>query len=747
VYRRVVDRLSRAVGTFSVRTKILSALLTAILVAGAVGVVALTETANVAAQGKSIYTSSLLPNQQLADLREAVVQARFDVLSRANAVNASAYTLADNGLKADDLKIAAGEAAYASEPLNRSQEASLQTFNKAWLSYKDVRDNLMTPALAAGNKTLYEHYRTTELIPLVTVILGSLNDLSKQADAIAVGHLAMATHAQSTAREVIAGLLAIGLLLAIAMGLGAAGVIVGPLRRIRDVLDAVAKNDLTKTAKVDTSDELGQMATALNTSIGNLQTLHAALRRQARHDSLTGLLNRAAVTELLGRELQTRHRSDGSALLFIDLDGFKVINDSWGHSAGDELLILAADRICSSVRETDVVARMGGDEFVVICGDLDNAHIATDVASRIARDLAAPFRVGDRDVVVSASIGIAVADAESTSTELLRQADVAMYEAKALGKAQYAVYDEELRSRVDDRLVTETALRRALANEELVLRYEPIVRLSDGAPVAFAALVSWNRPGRGFVNAAEFIPTAEHSPLIAAIHAWAVLTACREAASWVDPTLSVTVRLSASDLQHDEVAQGITAALAETGLDATRLTIEFSENSLIAGQAHVTANLGRIRASGVKLGIDEFGTGHSSLAYLRRLGPNTVKIDSSFVSAGAVDSVDDAIVSALVTMGHALDLQVVAQGVEQVSQVNRLRDMGCDAAQGRVFGEPMVAVELAKYLKGQPGSGLSQIRGSLREDANTLQRRRSSSRSASAAMRSRGEIGPIAPAQ
>jgi diguanylate cyclase (GGDEF)-like protein len=746
VYRRVVDRLSRAVGTFSVRTKILSALLTAILVAGAVGVAALTETADVAAQGKSIYTSALLPDQQLAELREAVVQARFDVLSRANAVNAAAYTLANNGLKADDLKIATGAAAYASEPLNPSQEKSLQVFNKAWLGYKNVRDNLMTPALVAGNKALYEHYRTTQLLPLVTVILGSLNDLSKQADAIAVNHLAMATHAQVVAREVIAGLLIIGLLLAIAMGLGAAGVIVRPLRRIRDVLDAVAKNDLTKTAKVDTKDELGQMATALNTSIGNLQTLHTALRRQARHDSLTGLLNRAAVTEVLGRELQTRHRRDGSALLFIDLDGFKVINDSWGHSAGDELLVLAAERICSSVRDTDVVARMGGDEFVVICGDLDNARIATDVASRIARDLAAPFRVGDRDVVVSASIGIAVADAESTSTELLRQADVAMYEAKALGKAQYAVYDDVLRSRVDDRLVTETALRRALAQEELVLRYEPIVRLSDDAPIAFAARVSWNRPGRGFVDGAEFIPKAEDSPLVAAIHAWAVLTACREAASWADPTLGVTVRLSAGDLQHDDVARAITAALAETRLDPTRLTVELSENGLIAGQASVTANLGRIRASGVKLGIDEFGTGHSSLAHLRRLGPNTAKIDSSFVSSGAVDSVDEAIVNALVTMAHALDLEVVAQGVEHVSQVSRLRDMGCDAAQGRVFGEPMMAADLDEYLKGQPGAGLSQIRGILREDASTPQRRRSSSRSVSAALRSRGDIGPIAPA-
>jgi diguanylate cyclase (GGDEF)-like protein len=409
-------------------------------------VVALTETSKVAAQGRSIYTASLVPDQQLAELREAVVQARFDVLSRANAVNKSAYAVADSGLKADDLKITTVSAAYAAEPLNPAQQKSLQTFNKAWLSYKFVRDNEMTPALVAGDTALYEEYRTTQLIPLVGVILGSLNSLSTQANTIAVNHLAMATHAQTTARNVIAWLLIAGLVIAIAMGLAVAAAIVRPLKRIRDVLDAVAKNDLTRKAKVDTTDELGQMASSLNTSIGNLQTLHAALSKQARHDSLTGLLNRAGFSEILDRELVERRRSDGSALLFIDLDGFKMINDTWGHSAGDELLVLAADRICSSVREGDVVARMGGDEFVVICADIEAAHVATEVAGRIARDLAAPFHVGDRDFLVTASIGIAVADSESTPTELLRQADVAMYEAKALGKAQYAIYDNALMS-------------------------------------------------------------------------------------------------------------------------------------------------------------------------------------------------------------------------------------------------------------------------------------------------------------
>jgi diguanylate cyclase (GGDEF)-like protein len=456
---RVGRRISRAIGTISVRTKILSAVLVAIFVAAAVGGVALSETADVAAQGKSIYTSALLPDQQLAELREAVVQARFDVLSRANAVNPSAYAVADAGLTADDLKIATVAADYGSESLNPAQQKSLQAFNQAWASYKNVRDNEMTPALAVGNTTLYESYRTTQLIPLVAVILGSLDDLSTQANATAVSHLAMADRARAHARNVIAVLLTVGLVLAITMGLGVAAAIVRPLRRIRDVLDAVANNDLTRTAHVDATDELGQMATSLNTSIGNLQALHSALSKQARHDSLTGLLNRAGFSEILDRALIPPQRGAGSALLFIDLDGFKIINDRWGHSAGDEILVLAADRICSSVREGDVVARMGGDEFVVICEEVNGAAVATEVASRIARDLTAPFRVGDRDFVVTASIGIALADSDSTSTELLRQADVAMYEAKALGKAQYAVYHDTLKSRSDRQFMPGPAVR------------------------------------------------------------------------------------------------------------------------------------------------------------------------------------------------------------------------------------------------------------------------------------------------
>jgi diguanylate cyclase (GGDEF)-like protein len=447
------SRVARRVGSLSVSTKILAVLLIATTVSAVVGVAALTQTTRVASQGESIYHNALVPNAQLADLRETVVQARFDVLSRANSKTPAAFAFADAGLRADDLKITSVAAAYGRRTLDRTQRTSLAQFNAAWLAYKDVRDNKMTPALAAGDIAAYEHYRTTELLPLVNTILTSLNSLSAQADRLARGHLERAAAAQSTARRVVGVLLVLGVGLALVMGTALARAIVRPLKVIRDVLDAVAQDDLTLRAHVDTTDEFGQMATSLNTSIGNLRRLHEALKQQVRSDSLTGLPNRAALAELLDVALGATDAATGNTLLFIDLDGFKLVNDRWGHGAGDELLIEAATRIQACVRDIDIVARIGGDEFVVLCGDVAGLAVAQDVAARIVDSFATPFVVGSHDATVSASIGIAHAGAGSTPHELLRQADVAMYHAKALGKSRYAIYDDDTSFRREDPLL------------------------------------------------------------------------------------------------------------------------------------------------------------------------------------------------------------------------------------------------------------------------------------------------------
>jgi diguanylate cyclase (GGDEF)-like protein len=446
-------RVTHRVGSLPVATKIMAVLLIATTVSAVVGVAALIQTTRVAGQGQSIYYDALVPNAQLAELRETVVQARFDVLSRANSKTPAAFAFADAGLKADDLKIARVVAAYSRGTLDATQRTSLALFNTAWLAYKDVRDNKMTPALAAGDITAYERYRTTELLPLVDTILTSLNSLSARADRLARGHLERAGDAQSTARTVVGLLLVLGVALALAMGTALARAIVRPLQVIRDVLDAVAQDDLTRRADVDTTDEFGEMARSLNTSIENLRRLHEALNQQVRQDSLTGLPNRAALAELLEMALGTTDLAPGNTLLFIDLDGFKLVNDRWGHGAGDDLLVEAATRIRACVRDIDIVARIGGDEFVVLCRDAAGIAIAQDVAARIVCSFAAPFLVGSHDATVSASVGIAQAGAGSTPQELLRQADVAMYHAKALGKSRYAIYDDEMSFRVDDPLL------------------------------------------------------------------------------------------------------------------------------------------------------------------------------------------------------------------------------------------------------------------------------------------------------
>ena len=437
-----VSRFTGMPGFTSVRTKILAALLLASIVAGGVGLVSVWQTAKVAHEGQLIYAEALVPNQQLSALREAVVQARFDVVSRSSAKSPDAYAMADKDLKADEIKITQISADYAKTSLNQQQRTLLAGFNQAWNAYKVVRDEKMTPALLSGDLVRYEKVRTTELIPLVNAILGSLNQLSDQADMRARAALASAEQAQRTARLIVLLLLAVGLVLAVVLGAIIANLIMRPVRLVRDVLDAVANNDLSRTAEVNSRDELGQMSSALNTSIAHLRVLHETLNRQALHDPLTGLPNRAALTGILERTLLTG--PSRCAVLFIDLDGFKQVNDRLGHAAGDQLLINVAERIAGSVRSDDLVARLGGDEFVVVCGDAPDEQVVTELARRVIERLTTPFRIGNAEAVVSASVGIAISDAHSTSTTLLHQADLAMYRAKVAGKARSVIFDRSL---------------------------------------------------------------------------------------------------------------------------------------------------------------------------------------------------------------------------------------------------------------------------------------------------------------
>ncbi len=434
------ERLPRGALFSSIRTKLLATVLLASAVAVSVGVTAIREITLVSGKGETIYTRALVPNETLSKLRETVVQARFDVVSRALAKSAAATASANADLTKDELTIDRLTARYAAIGLTTRQAALLKSFDRSWAKYKSIRDDEMTPALLAGNLKLYEKIRTTQLLPVVGKALGALNSLSTQAANGARAQLHQVQRAKSRATWGIFLLLAIGLLLFFGLCLVIYNAIMRPVRAVRDILDSVAQNDLTKTAVVHSTDELGQMAAALNMSISHLRSLHERLNRQALSDSLTGIPNRAALIQSLNDELLDG--SGRSCLLFVDLDGFKSVNDTAGHAAGDALLVMAAARIGASLRTGDVVARLGGDEFLVHCRGLDDPSVAIEAAERIIARLSQPFRVGSNEFLIGASIGIAMSSAESTADTLIHQADLAMYRSKLLGKGRYTLVGE-----------------------------------------------------------------------------------------------------------------------------------------------------------------------------------------------------------------------------------------------------------------------------------------------------------------
>ena len=429
---------------------------------------------------------------------------------------------------------------------------------------------------------------------------------------------------------------------------------------------------------------------SIEISSDEMRALHDVLSRQARHDTLTGLPNRTALAELLRAALDQRGPGDGDvAVLFIDLDGFKLVNDSLGHPAGDELLIRVAERIEAAIRGRDVVARLGGDEFVVILRDVDGIATATAAAERIVDQLGRPFRIGGNNTAISASIGIALASADALSVDdLLRKADMAMYEAKAGGRCQYSIFDDKVSDRLEGRLATVNALRQAVGSNELLLHYQPIMRLADRSLSGVEALVRWRRPGHGLLTADAFIPVAEESRLITAIDAWVVKRACEEFTASKYRELTLSVNLSARDLQHTSIVEAVSNALQSTGLRPDQLVMELTETTLAADSATVAASLDRLRALGVQLAIDDFGTGYSSLSYLRQIPAQSLKIDRSFVAALDADESSVAIVGAIVHMGHALGMQVIAEGVERPAQLDRLTTLGCDSVQGYLIARP-----------------------------------------------------------
>jgi diguanylate cyclase (GGDEF)-like protein len=423
------------------------------------------------------------------------------------------------------------------------------------------------------------------------------------------------------------------------------------------------------------------------------------LAHQAVHDALTGLPNRIQVADRLEQALARASATDFEvAVLFIDLDRFKLINDGRGHAAGDELLVAVAARLRGVVRAGDVVARFGGDEFVVVCEDQTAAFEAALVAGRILDALREPVVVDGQEIFLSASIGIAMADGSASPESLLRDADAAMYRAKEKGRARSEFFDATMRTEALDHLETQSALHRALERDELRVFYQPVIDLSTGDVAGVEALVRWEHPQHGLVPPVAFIPLAEETGLIVPIGAWVLDQATAQAARWRERSwgrsLTVNVNLSARQLRQPDLIPTIMASLLESGTDPSWLCLELTETTFMEDARSHREVLEGIQGLGVGLAIDDFGTGYSSLTYLKRLPVSVLKIDQAFVRGLGRDAADTAIVKSVIDLAHALGLVVVAEGVEDGDQVAHLRKLGCDQAQGYFFARPQPAEEL-----------------------------------------------------
>ncbi|HTX33346.1 MAG TPA: EAL domain-containing protein [Solirubrobacteraceae bacterium] len=429
----------------------------------------------------------------------------------------------------------------------------------------------------------------------------------------------------------------------------------------------------------------------LEATVVALRDSEAKLSHQAVHDPLTGLPNRTLLLDRLRMALAERGDPQ-VALLFVDLDGFKVVNDSLGHDAGDALLVKAAERISGVLRPADTAARIGGDEFAILCKTSAPTTTGIAVAKRIIDALASPFRIAGREAFVTASIGIAAHD--GTPEELLRDADVAMYRAKASGKGGYAVFEEEMRADAISRLELAADLQRALEERELVLHYQPIVELEEGQIVGYEGLIRWQHPQRGLLPPGAFIPLAEATGLIKPLGAWVLSEACRQMAAWHAEApegrrLYVSVNLSAHQIGDERIICDVREALAASGLPSESLVLELTETALMADIDTSAVRLRTLRQLGVQIAIDDFGTAYSSLHYLQQFPIGILKIAKPFIDGLTGSDSQAAMARAITNLGRNLGLDMVAEGIEQSEQLALLRELGCPHGQGFLFSTPL----------------------------------------------------------
>jgi diguanylate cyclase (GGDEF)-like protein/PAS domain S-box-containing protein len=443
--------------------------------------------------------------------------------------------------------------------------------------------------------------------------------------------------------------------------------------------------------------------------LSDQKRFEAQLSHQVLHDPLTGLPNRVMLTDRLEQALaRVRRRERMFVLLFVDLDRFKAVNDTLGHTIGDQLLVEAAVRIQAAVRETDTVARLGGDEFVVLCEDIEGVQLAADFAERIIKALEAPFYFGTDEARVSASIGMALsADGNEPAEVILSNADIAMYRAKGNGRGRYELFDEAMQMWVTTQIALEAALREAVPRNELRLFCQPFIAADTGLIRGFEALLRWERPGFGLVAPDEFIGMAEEAGVMLDIGRWVLEEACRNAAEWwrlwPDRRLGIAVNLSHRQLLTGDILGLVAGVLERTGLPPNMLTLEVTESALIDDTVlGVEGLLRELRMLGVNLSLDDFGTGYSSLTFLNTFPINIVKIDKSFVEAIGTENEETGMMAAVIAFAKHLDLRVVGEGIENHAQLAKLLELGCPYLQGYLFAHPRPIAEVPALIGAAP---------------------------------------------
>jgi len=437
--------------------------------------------------------------------------------------------------------------------------------------------------------------------------------------------------------------------------------------------------------------------------------MEAFVLHQSFHDPLTGLPNRLLLEDRMRRATaQAGRQHESIAVLFIDLDRFKDINDTLGHAAGDRMLQEVAERLGKCVRDVDSVARLGGDEFVVLLAGLNDIEDAALVADKIVTTIAEPCQIGGKELRVSPSIGIAVFPSDGrTIDELLRNADTAMYHAKQEGRGRFSFFAPKMNEAANRRLATGSALHRAIAQGEFILVYQPKINALSGKICGFEALIRWPQADGSFIPPSQFIPIAEETGRIAPIGKWALHEAAMQIQRWHDAGtdgIPIAVNVSAHQFSQNGIAGYIAAILKETGIPPAMLETELTESAVMSDPAQAIHTLHEIRDLGVTIAIDDFGTGYSSLAYLKRFPLNKLKIDTAFVRDLATDPEDAAIVVAIITLAHVLNMTVIAEGVETAGQMAFLIDHGCDEMQGNYFSKPVSAAEALRLFKAEPYS-------------------------------------------